>query len=312
MPSKFVSYPSALCLVGSDYTVRMNDALFELPSPFDIELGTVKLLEPPESDATTLRDDLLAGRYGRPFLIEHDGLLTLYFSLSLVQSTMKTARPDDLDLAYTRKMMAFLPFYPRPKALLLLGMGGGSLAKFCYRHLPRANITMVEIDPDVIAFRGAFKVPPDNDRFRIHCADAAAYIHTHTTRTDIIMVDAFDGLGIAPELSNPDFYAEAHRVLSANGILVMNLAGDKAGFDDPLAQLAHVFDDRVLSLKVRDGGNQIAFAFKNPEFHPQWDRLKTVAIELEKKLGLEFTRYLQNLEKNERRSFNLPRKSRGR
>ncbi len=92
----------------------------------------------------------------------------------------------------------------------------------------------------------------------------------------------------------------------------MNLAGDKSGFDDPLAQLAHVVDDRVLSLKVRDGGNQIAFAFKNPEFHPQWDRLKTVAIDLEKKLGLEFTRYLQNLEKNERRSFNLPRKSRGR
>ncbi len=290
----------------------MNEALFELLSPFDIELGTVKLLEPPESDAAMLRTQLLAGNYGRPFLIEHENLLTLYFSLSLVQSSMKINKPDDLDLAYTRKMMAFLPFYPRPKALLLLGMGGGSLAKFCYRHLPRADITVVEIDPDVIAFRDAFKVPEDNDRFRILCADAAAYIHTHQARTDIIMVDAFDGLGIAPELSSPDFYAEAYQVLSPNGILVMNLAGDKAGFEDPLAQLAHVFDDRVLSLKVRDGGNQIAFAFKNPDFNPQWDRLKPTAIDLEKKLGLEFTRYLQNLEKNERRSFNLPRKSRGR
>lgn len=290
----------------------MNDALFELPSPFDIELGTVKLLEPPESDAAVLRAQLLSGHYARPFLIEHEDLLTLYFSLSLVQSSMKITRPDDLDLAYTRKMMAFLPFYPRPKALLLLGMGGGSLAKFCYRHLPRADITVVEIDPDVIAFRNAFKVPQDNERFRISCADAAAYIHTHEARTDIIMVDAFDGLGIAPELSSPDFYAEAHRVLSPNGILVMNLAGDKAGFGDPLAQLAHVFDDRVLSLKVRDGGNQIAFAFKNPDFHPQWDRLKSTAIDLEKKLGLDFSRYLYNLEKNERRSFSLPRRSRGR
>jgi len=290
----------------------MNHTLFELPSPFDIELGTVRLLEPPESDAAQLTEQLLNGQYPKPFLIEHEGLVTLYFTLSLVQSTMQLARPDLLDLAYTRKMMAFLPFYPRPKAMLLLGMGGGSLAKFCYRHLPRADITVVEIDPDVIAFRDTFKVPQDSERFRILCADAAAYIRTHDARTDIIMVDAFDGLGIAPELSNPDFYAEAHRVLSANGILVMNLAGDKAGFDDPLAQLAHVFDDRVLSLKVRDGGNQIAFAFKNPDFRPQWDRLKPVAIELEKKLGLEFGRYLQHLEKNERRSFSLPRKSRGR
>lgn len=295
-----------------NYTVGMNHPLFELPSPFDIELGTVQLLEPPDADATSLKAQLLKGTYNKPFLIEHDGLLSLYFSLSLVQSTMQIARPDALDLAYTQKMMAFLPFYPRPKALLLLGMGGGSLAKFCYRHLPRADITVVEISADVIGFRDAFKVPADCDRFRIINDDAAAYIRTHQARTDIIMVDAFDGLGIAPELSSPDFYGEAYRALSANGILVMNLAGDKAGYDDPLAQLAHVFDDRVLSLKVRDGGNQIAFAFKNPDFEPRWDRLKPVANELEKKLGLEFSRYLQNLEKNERRSFSLPRKSRGR
>lgn len=290
----------------------MHTPLFALASPFETELGTVKLLETPDSDAAALTAQLLTGHYPKPFLIEHEGRLSLHFSLSLVQSTMQINKPDVLDLAYTQKMMAFLPFYPRPKALLLLGMGGGSLAKFCYRHLPRADITVIEIDPDVIAFRDAFQVPQDNDRMRILCADAAAYIRTHEARTDIIMVDAFDGLGIAPELSNPDFYAEAHRALSANGILVMNLAGDKAGFGDPLAQLAHVFDDRVLSLKVRDGGNQIAFAFKNPDFHPQWDRLKPVALELEKKLGLDFPRYLQHLEKNERHSFNLPHRSRAR
>lgn len=290
----------------------MNTTFFELPSPFETELGLVRLLEPPTSDADLLSDQLRRGTYGRPFLVESDGVLTLYFTLSLVQSSMQLNRPDHLDLAYTRKMMAFLPFYPRPKGLLLLGMGGGSLAKFCYRHLSRADITVVEIDPDVIAFRDAFRVPADNDRFRILCADAAAYLPTHTSRTDVILVDAFDGLGIAPELSSPEFYANAYAKLSANGILVMNLAGDKAGFDDPLAQLAHCFDDRVLSLKVRDGGNQIAFAFKNPDFLPVWDRLRPTAIELERKLGLEFEWYLEMLQKNERRQLSLPRRFRDR
>ncbi len=290
----------------------MTPALFELPSPFETELGMVRLLEPPNADISILTDQLKRGTYGRPFLVESEGRLTLYFTLSLVQSTMQLNRPDQLDLAYTQKMMAFLPFYPRPKGLLLLGMGGGSLAKFCYRHLPRADITVVEIDPDVIAFRNAFRVPADDDRFRILWGDAAAYLPTHTLRTDIIMVDAFDGLGIAPELSSPDFYAQAYQKLSSNGILVMNLAGDKAGYDDPLAQLAHCFDDRVLSLKVRDGGNQIAFAFKNPDFQPMWNRLKPVAIELERKLALAFPWYLEMMQKNERRAVSLPRRSRDR
>lgn len=285
---------------------------FELASPFDTDPGVVKLLEPANADPEQLRDALLSGTYGRPFLIEYEGLLTLYFSLSLVQSTMRLREPEVLDLAYTRKMMAFLPFYPRPKGLLLLGMGGGSLAKFCYRHLPRADITVVEIDADVIAFRDAFRLPPDSERFRIICDDAASYLPTHQRRTDIIFVDAFDGLGIAPELSCHTFYATAYKTLSDNGILVMNLAGEKAGYEDPLAQLAHAFDDRLLSLHVRDGGNQIAFAFKNPTFTPTWDRLKTAAIELSQKFGLDFVRYLDFMQKRDRRRFSLPHRSRDR
>lgn len=285
----------------------MSAPLFELPCPFDIETGVVKLLEPLDSDAAMLRQQLLDGHYDKPFLIEHDDLLTLYFSLGLVQSTMQLRQPDVLDLTYTQKMMAFLPFYPRPKGMLLLGLGGGSLAKFCYRHLPRTDITAVEINPHVVAFRDAFRIPEDDARFRIHCEDAARFITTHDARTDVILVDAFDGLGIAPELANPSFYAEAHARLSANGILVMNLAGDKAGYGDPLAQLAHVFDDRVLSLKVRDGGNQIAFAFKNPVFPPRWDVIHTAARDLEKKLGLAFVRYAQLLEKSERRTGHVHR-----
>lgn len=292
---------------AADYTVPMShplfsQPLFEIPCPFETEIGTLGLLEPPGSDAETLRQQLVDGRYDKPFLIAHDDLMTLYFSLGLVQSTMRISQPDTLDLAYTRKMMAFLLFYPRPKGILLLGLGGGSLAKFCYRHLPRSDITAVEINPHVVAFRHAFRIPDDNERFRIHCADAATFITSHTARTDIILVDAFDGIGIAPELANPSFYAEAHDRLSANGILVMNLAGDKAGYDDPLAQLAHVFDDRVLSMKVRDGGNQIAFAFKNPVFASRWDAIHASARDLEKRLGLEFVRYAQLLEKSERRS----------
>ena len=287
--------------IADDYTVTMTAPLFELPCPFDIETGTVSLLEPADSDPQRLRQQLLDGTYGKPFLIGHDDRLTLHLSLSLIQSTMKVSDPTALDLSYTQKMMSFLLFYPRPKGILLLGLGGGSLAKYCHKHLPRADITAVEIDPHVIGFRKAFCIPDDDERFRIVCDDATEFIRSHQARTDIILLDAFDGLGIAPELTDPDFYSRMDARLSANGILVMNLAGDKAGFDDPLSRLAEVFDDRVLTIRVRDGGNQIAFAFKNPNFPPRWELVHQQARELEKRLGLDFSRYARHLEKSERR-----------
>lgn len=287
----------------------MSAPLFEIPCPFDIETGTVSLLEHAESDAETLRHQLLAGTYDKPYLISHDDLLTLHLSLSLIQSTMRISQPEALELTYTQKMMSFMLFYPRPKAILLLGLGGGSLAKYCYRHLPRCNITAVEINPHVIGFRKAFCIPDDNERFSIHCDDATRFIETHNTRTDIVLLDAFDGTGIAPELTHPDFYARVYDRLSDNGILVMNLAGDKAGYDEPRQQLAGVFDDRILSIKVRDGGNQIILAFKNPAFPPRWDSIHNQARLLEQKLGLEFTRFARHLEKSSVTRYLSPRRT---
>ena len=50
---------------------------------------------------------------------------------------MSLDEPDALVTAYTRKMMAFLLFNPAPKRIAMVGLGGGSLAKFCYRNLPK-------------------------------------------------------------------------------------------------------------------------------------------------------------------------------
>jgi hypothetical protein len=37
----------------------------------------------------------------------------------------------------------------------LIGLGGGSLVKYCYRNLPGTRIVVIEIDPEVIALRNA-------------------------------------------------------------------------------------------------------------------------------------------------------------
>ena len=104
------------------------------------------------------------------------GCLYLYFDARGVQSTMLRRDPYALALGYTRTMMGFLLFQPFPRRISMIGLGGGSLAKYCYRHLPDTTITAVEINPDVIALRDQFHVPRDDERFRVVCADGAQYV----------------------------------------------------------------------------------------------------------------------------------------
>ena len=48
----------------------MSETLYELPCPFDIETGIVRLLEPLASDADILRQALLSGKYDKLVSIE--------------------------------------------------------------------------------------------------------------------------------------------------------------------------------------------------------------------------------------------------
>src|SRR5687768_5676420 len=111
--------------------------LMEMPSPFALEPGTVRLLETAGGFTSEQFDRLREGTLGRPFIIDYGRTRNLFFSISAIQSSMRLDDPHALIAAYTRKMMAFLLFRPAPRHVLMIGLGGGSLAKFCYRHLPR-------------------------------------------------------------------------------------------------------------------------------------------------------------------------------
>src|SRR3546814_9122322 len=71
---------------------------------------------------------------------------SLLANWAFVQSIMSIDDPDRLMLDYTRQMMGFLLFNPSPQTIEMIGLGGGSLAKYCYKYLPDVSITAVEID----------------------------------------------------------------------------------------------------------------------------------------------------------------------
>ncbi|MDH5264023.1 MAG: fused MFS/spermidine synthase, partial [Betaproteobacteria bacterium] len=201
--------------------------MLELPNPFGGEGGVIRLLETRQCDREAIVGRILAGTYAKPFVIEDDGARALYFSRAFIQSEMRLADPYALEFAYTRKMMGFLLFLPEPRAILQLGLGGGSLAKYCHRHLAAARITVVEIDPDVIAFRDQFLVPPDDARFRVVRGDAAQYVAQCEDDHDVVLIDAFDRDGVAPSLCTREFYRDVRGLLGRKGVMVANLVGRK-------------------------------------------------------------------------------------
>jgi spermidine synthase len=94
-----------------------------------------------------------------PTVQQEDDMLILHFESDYIQSQMVVNEPDFLALAYTRTMMAFEIFAPKPREIALIGLGGGSIAKWCYRHHPDTKLTVVEINPHVIAVRDMFRIP---------------------------------------------------------------------------------------------------------------------------------------------------------
>jgi spermidine synthase len=269
--------------------------LMEMPSPFALEPGTVRLLETAGGFTSEQFDRLREGTLGRPFIIDHGRTRNLFFTVSAIQSSMRLDDPHALIAAYTRKMMAFLLFRPAPRHVLMIGLGGGSLAKFCYRHLPRTRITVVEISAEVIALRDAFSIPADDDRFEIIHDDGAAFLANAHIRPDIIMIDAFDEDGVSPALAERGVYRSASQCLTPDGVLVMNLSGEKSRYTAHVESLREAFPGSIRLVPVAEGDNVVLFAFKHRRAAELPDSLKRRAAYLEHGLGLEFSRYLERL-----------------
>ena len=209
--------------------------------------------------------DLLEEAGGKPFIQRQGDLLSLHFNGVAIQSEMRVSAPDELVFSYTRAMMGFLLFQKAPKHLLMVGLGGGSIVKFCYRHLPNTRITVLELDADVIALRDQFWIPPDDARLRVIHADAAVFMEAAAQEIDVLLLDGFGAEGLPPELCSAHFYAACRRALNPHGVLVANIIDRDVQLPFCMQYLHAEFDQRVCWCRAEGGGNRIVFAINGDE-----------------------------------------------
>ncbi|MEW5967076.1 MAG: polyamine aminopropyltransferase [Pseudomonadota bacterium] len=228
---------------------------------------------------------------------EERGVRTLHLGSQAIQSRMRISRPWDLELAYTRAMMGFLMFTPHPGDVLMIGLGGGSLAKFIRRHRPEVRVAAVEIDPRVIAAaRTHFELPPDDETLRVIEADGALYVRQHPGTADVILLDGFDAGNQVAELATQTFYAACRRVLRPGGVLVVNLWGRDADFPEYFARLTRAFEGQVGWVPVQSKTNVIVFGFTEPGAADRLEAVRPQLAEMSKRYGLDLRGFARDFQ----------------
>ena len=232
----------------------------------------------------------------RPALVvsEERGVRHLHVGGEAIQSAMRLEDPYALELDYTRCMMAFLLFHPAPRRALMIGLGGGSLAKFFHQRLPGMRTRVVEYDERVIAAaRSLFHVPADDARLKVEHGDGVAALAPESC--DLLVVDGFEDESASPALVQQAFFDAAARALETPGAFVMNFMDDDRELDRHLRRVERAFGGAVLAFKALRDPNIVVIALKGAPGEMAWRELRERATSLERKYGLPFTRMVERL-----------------
>jgi spermidine synthase len=226
---------------------------------------------------------------------EVDGVRSLYLGSITIQSSMKVKAPFELELAYTRGMMGFLLFSDNIKHVLTIGLGGGSVPKYIHQYCQEISQTIVEINPQIINIaRSHFYVPESDEKLHVIEGDGIAYLAVNHASTDLLMIDAFDSVGIPPDFCSQDFFDSCEMTLTNDGIFAINLWGSDKNFDIYLQRIEQSFDNNVLMLPTGKPGNIVVFGFKHlPDL--RIIHLRERAKLLEHSHKIEFLSFLEKL-----------------
>jgi spermidine synthase len=232
-------------------------------------------------------------------LSEYDGVRFLHLDSIWVQGAMRIRKPQQLELEYVQRMMAWMLWRDsaalRQGQVVQLGLGAAALTRFCHKVL-RMQTVAVELNPTVIAAcRAWFHLPEDDQRLTVLNQDAAAWVadEANLQSTAVLNVDLYDHDAASPVLDDEAFYAGCRAVLEEGGLMTVNLFGRNASFARSATRIARVFgSDQVWSLAPTKEGNTIVVAARGVRV-PEREELLRRAANIESQYGLPAEKWLR-------------------
>ena len=230
---------------------------------------------------------------------DYNGVRCLHLGTEWIQGSMILSEPYEIELEYVQRMMAWLlfvePTQVAKRHAMQLGLGAGTLTKFCRKKL-RMKTTAIELNPQVVhACRGWFKLPPEDDKLKIVIADASLEILCEEWHgvVDALQVDLYDHEAAAPVMDDEAFYADCRRLLTDTGCMTVNLFGRASSYERSLQKIAAVFgQDAVWAFKPTREGNTVVLAQRTPS-RPGREALALRAETIQTRWGLPAPKWLR-------------------
>lgn len=146
------------------------------------------------------------------------------------QSAVYPDAPDVLVLPYTRFFALALSLAQEPKRILVLGGGGYSFPRHVLATLPRAEVTVVELDPGVTRIARKHFGLVDDPRLTIVHEDARTFVNRPGSPYDLIFVDVFGTDYLPPfHLVTREAAERLGALLAPGGAVVVNAIGAPDG-----------------------------------------------------------------------------------
>lgn len=175
------------------------------------------------------------------------------------QSWVDPTDPLRLEFEYVRRIAEVLEetvlARPPQERVRIIHVGGGGLTLPRYVEARRPRTAQVVLEPDeALIAQVRDRLPlPRHSGIRIRPVDGrAGTADLPSGCADTVIVDAFAGASVPPELGTMEFLAEARRLLRPDGLVVMNLT-DAAPFGWArrcLAGFAASFGQAAVSAEV--------------------------------------------------------------
>jgi spermidine synthase len=231
--------------------------------------------------------------YGSIQVFDRGNERYLMFDSPYEQSAFYKSEPARLLHTYTQAMMLVM-LYGLPRHITVLGLGGGALANCLFRHYPLAQLQAVELRQAVIEAAYRFFQLPVDPRLNIAHMDAGAYLaQAEDDATDIVFADLYHSYEIDQYQLEPGFIAACHRVLRADGWLVLNYFCDDRDKIAGLKTLYGLFP--VVKTCTTPNGNLIVLAGKRKPRRPR-AVLMQAAVTLGETLGIPLIAHKRRLQ----------------
>jgi spermidine synthase len=168
-----------------------------------------------------------------------------------------------------------------PNRILVLGGGTLTLPSALLRVLSRVDITVVDINKDLITLAETYFGYTPNRRLKIIIDDAETVMKKNKKNVyDLIIVDLYNNFIIPEKFRTTDFALLINQSLASNGLVAINciagLAGEAAL---PAKQLISIYVNTIGSVKTIQADNNythwspqnlIIMAAKNRELDKTW------------------------------------------